>query len=218
MDFSTPGLPVHHQLPELAQTHLHRVGDAIQPSHPLLPLLLLPSIYPSIRIFSNEPVLHIRWPKYWSFSFSISPSNEHQDRSPLGWTDWISLQSKGLSRVFSNTTVQKHQFLGVQLSLWPIKTWSSGLSNLKGEVGEYLNWIVSCAEVPITYGPHLRLASEVRAILWDWAHNQENPGWLWVVSIRTESNCGIPSCCQRIRGMVGVGKDTTYLMSKEKTA
>ena len=77
MDFSTPGLPVHHQLPELAQTHLHRVGDAIQPSHPLLPLLLLPSIYPSIRIFSNEPVLHIRWPKYWSFSFSISPSNEY---------------------------------------------------------------------------------------------------------------------------------------------
>ena len=77
MDFSTPGLPVHHQLPELAQTHLHRVGDAIQPSHPLLPLLLLPSIYPSIRIFSNEPVLHIRWPKYWSFSFNISPSNEY---------------------------------------------------------------------------------------------------------------------------------------------
>ena len=66
MDCSTPGFPVHHLLPELAQTHVHRVGDAIQPSHPLC-LLLLPSIFASIRIFSNELVLCIRWPKYWSF-------------------------------------------------------------------------------------------------------------------------------------------------------
>ena len=71
---------------------------------PLLP----PSIFPGIRVFSNESVLRIRWPKYWSFSFSISPSSEHQEWSPLGWTGFISLQSKGLSRVFSNTTVQKH--------------------------------------------------------------------------------------------------------------
>ena len=77
MDFSTPGLPVHHQLPEFTQTHVHRVGDAIQPSYPLSPLLLLPSIFPRIRIFSNESVLCINWPKYWSFSFSISPSNEY---------------------------------------------------------------------------------------------------------------------------------------------
>ena len=76
MDCSTPGFPVHHQLPELAQTHVHRVSDVIQPSHPLLSLLLLPSILPSIRVFSSESVLHIRWPKNWSFSFSISPSNE----------------------------------------------------------------------------------------------------------------------------------------------
>ena len=66
---------------------------------------------------SNESVLHIRWPKYWSFSFSISPSNEYSGLILLGWTGWISLQSKGLSRVFSNTTVQKHQFFGAQLSL-----------------------------------------------------------------------------------------------------
>ena len=72
MDCSTPGLSVHHQLPESTQTHLHWVGDAIQPSHPLLPLLLSPSIFPSIRIFSNESDLHIRWPQYWSFSFNIS--------------------------------------------------------------------------------------------------------------------------------------------------
>ena len=76
MDCSMPGFPVHHQLPEFTQTHVHRVGDVIQPSHPV-PLLLLPSIFPSIRVFSNESALHIRWPKYWSFSFSNSPSNEY---------------------------------------------------------------------------------------------------------------------------------------------
>ena len=83
-------------------------------------LLLLLSVFASIRVFSNESVLCIRWPKYWSFK----PS--HQFFFPLGWTDWISLQSKGLSRVFSNTTVQKHQFFGAQLSLWSnshIHTW-----------------------------------------------------------------------------------------------
>ena len=74
MNLSTPGLLVHHQLPESTQTHVHRVGDGIQPSHPLL---LLPSLFPSIRGFSNESALCIRWPKYWRFSFSISPSNEH---------------------------------------------------------------------------------------------------------------------------------------------
>ena len=77
MDCSMPGLPVLHYLLELAQTHVHWVGDAIQPSHPLSPLLLLPLIFPGIRVFSNESALLIRWPKYWSFSFSISPSNEY---------------------------------------------------------------------------------------------------------------------------------------------
>ena len=77
MNRSMPGLPVHHQLPEFTQTHVHRVSDAIQPSHPLLSLLLLPQIPPSIKVFSNESTLHMRWPKYWSFSFSIIPSKEH---------------------------------------------------------------------------------------------------------------------------------------------
>ena len=76
-DCSTPGFTVHHQLLELAQTHVRRVGDAIQPSHPLSSLLLPPSIFPSIRVFSSEPALGIRWPKYWSFSFSISPSSAY---------------------------------------------------------------------------------------------------------------------------------------------
>ena len=91
--------------------------ESVMPSNHLIlcrPLLLLPPIPPSIRVFSNESTLCMRWTKYWSFSFSISPSSEHQDWSPLGWTGWISLQSKGLSRVLSNTTVQKHQFFGAQ--------------------------------------------------------------------------------------------------------
>ena len=89
------------------------------------PLLLLPSICPSIRVFLNESVILIRWPKYWSFSFSISPSNEYQDWFPLGLTSLISLLSKGLSRVFS-TTVWKHQFFGTQPLIWSnsyIHTW-----------------------------------------------------------------------------------------------
>ena len=76
-DSSMPGFPVHHHLPELAQTHVRRVGDAIQPSHSLLPLFLMPSIFSSIKVFFNESVLHIRWPKYWSFSVSISSSNDY---------------------------------------------------------------------------------------------------------------------------------------------
>ena len=78
--------------------------------------LLLPSIFPSIRVFSSESVLRVRWPYYWCFSFSISLPMNTQDWSALGWTGWISSQSKGLSRVFSNATVQKHPFFGAQLS------------------------------------------------------------------------------------------------------
>ena len=99
--------------------------ESVMPSSHLIlcrPLLLLPPISPSIRVFSNESTLCMRWPKYWSFRFSISPSSEHQDLSPSGWTVWISLQSKGLSRVFSNTTVQKHQFFSAQLLHSPTLT------------------------------------------------------------------------------------------------
>ena len=90
--------------------------ESVMPcSHLILcrPLLLLPPLPPSIRVFSNESTLHMRWPKYWSVSFSIIPSKEIPG---LKWTGWISLQSKGLSRVFSNTTVQKHQFFSTQPS------------------------------------------------------------------------------------------------------
>ena len=117
MDSTMPGFPVHHQLQSLLK--LMSI-ELVMPSNHLIlcrPLLLLPSIFPNVRVFSNESVLHIRWPEYWSFSFSFSPSNEYSDCFPLGLTGWISLQSKGLSRVFSNTTVQKHQFFAAQISL-----------------------------------------------------------------------------------------------------
>ena len=116
MNHSTPGLPVHHQLLEFTQTHVHRVGDAIQPPHPLL------SLYPP----APNPSQHESFPMSQLFTWggqsiavsalvSFLPMNT-QDWSPLEWTGWISLQSKGLSRVFSNTTVQEHQFFGTQLS------------------------------------------------------------------------------------------------------
>ena len=90
MNHSTPGIPVNHQIPEFTQTHVRRVSDAIQPSHPLLPLFLLPPIPPSIRVFSNESTLHTRWPKYWSFSFSISSSKEHPGLISFRM-DWLDL-------------------------------------------------------------------------------------------------------------------------------
>ena len=94
MNDSTPGVPVHHQLPEFTQIHVHWVSDAIQPSHLCRPFLLLPSIFPSIRVFSNESALHIRWPKYWSFSFNISPSNEHPALISfrMDWLDLFAVQ------------------------------------------------------------------------------------------------------------------------------
>ena len=95
MNRSTPGLPVHHQLPEFAQTQVHRDSDAIQPSHPLSsPSPPAPNPSQSIRVFSNESALHIRWPKYWSFSFSTSPSNEHPGLISfrMYWLDLLAVQ------------------------------------------------------------------------------------------------------------------------------
>ena len=130
MNYNTPGLPVHHQLPESTQTHVHRVSDAIHPSHPLSspsPPAPNPSqhqgFFPVSQLFTlGGQSIRV------SASTSVLPMNI-QDWSLLGWTCWTSLQSKGLSRVFSNTTVQKHQFFGAQLSLqfnshthtWPLE-------------------------------------------------------------------------------------------------
>ena len=113
MDCSTPGFPVHHNSQSLLR--LMSIESVIPSNHLILccPLLLLCSIFPSIRVFSKESVLRIRWPKFWSFSFSISPSSEYSGLI-LGLTSLISLLSKGLSRVFSSTTVQKHQISSTQ--------------------------------------------------------------------------------------------------------
>ena len=115
MGCSTPGLPVHHQLPESTQTHVHWVADAIQPSHPL-PSPSPPAINPSGSFQMSQFFISGCQSIGVSASISVLPMNT-QDWSPLGWTGWISLQSKGLSKVFSNTTVQKHQFFDAQLSL-----------------------------------------------------------------------------------------------------
>ena len=116
MNRSTPGPPVHHQLLEFTQIHV--IKSVMPSSHLILyrPLLLPLPTPPSIRVFSNESTLSMRWPKYWSFSFSIISSKEIPGLISLEWTGWLSLQSKELSRVFSNTTVQNPQFFSVQLS------------------------------------------------------------------------------------------------------
>ena len=113
MNRSTPGLPVHHQLLEFTQTHVHCVSDAIQPHHPL------PSPSPPALNLPQHQGL-FQWISSSHIGVSASTSglpNNTQDWPPLGWTGWISLQSKGLLRVVSNTTVEKHQFFGTQLSL-----------------------------------------------------------------------------------------------------
>ena len=114
MDCSMPGLPVHHN--SWSPPKLMCMESVMPSSHLILcHPLLLPPIFPSMRVFSNESTLRMRWAKYWSFSISISPSNEHPGLVSFRM-DWLDLQSKGLSRVFSKTTVQKHQFFGAQLS------------------------------------------------------------------------------------------------------
>ena len=124
MDCSMPGLPVHHQLPESTQP---MSIELMLPSNHLILcrlLLLLPSIFPKIRVLSSESALRIRWPKYWSFSFNISPSNEHPGLISfrMDWLDLLAVKGtlKSLlhsSVEFKSTTVQKHQFFSVQLSL-----------------------------------------------------------------------------------------------------
>ena len=117
MNCSTPGFPVHHQLSELAQTHVHWVRDAIQPSHPVIPFSSCHHSLPASGAFQMSQLFASGGQSIEaSASTSVLPMNT-QDWSPLGWTGCISLQSKGLSRAFSNTTLQKHQFFCTQLSL-----------------------------------------------------------------------------------------------------
>ena len=121
MDCSMSSFPIYHQLLEFTQTHVHWVSDAIQPSHPLLSPSLPPSIFPSIRVFSNESVCCIRWPKYWSFSFSISSSNEYSGLISFRM-DLISSQSKELSRVFSKPQLKSINSLALSFLYSPALT------------------------------------------------------------------------------------------------
>ena len=122
MNRSTPGLPVHHQLPKFTQTLVHQVGDAIQPSILCSPLLLLPPIPPSIRVFCNESTLPTRWPKYWSFSFNTSPSNEQPGPISfrMDWLDLLAVQGtlKSLLQHHSSkaSILRRSSFFTVQLS------------------------------------------------------------------------------------------------------
>ena len=120
MNRSMPGLPVHHQLPESTQTHVHRVGDAIQPSHPLSSPSPPAPIFPSIRVFSSESTLLMRWPKYWSFSFNISPSNKHPGLISfrMDWLDLLAVQGtlKSLLQQHSSkaSILQRSAFITIQ--------------------------------------------------------------------------------------------------------
>ena len=122
MNRSTPGLPVHHQLPEFTQTHVHRFSDAFHHLILCCPLLLLPSIFPNIRVLSNESALCIRWPKYWSFSFNISPTNEHPGLVSfrMDWLDLLAVQGtlkSPLQHYSSKASILWHSaFFTVQLS------------------------------------------------------------------------------------------------------
>ena len=123
MNCSTPGLPIHYQLPEFIQTHVHRVrDDAIQPPHPLSSPILLPPIPPSIKVFSNESILRMRWPKYWSFSFSIISSKQIPGLISfrMDWLDLLSVQGtlKSLLQhhISKASILQRSAFFTVQLS------------------------------------------------------------------------------------------------------
>jgi len=179
MDCSTPGLPVHHQLPELFQTHVHCVSDATQPSLILGRPLLLPSIFPSIRVFSNESVLHIRWPKYWSFSFNISPSNEHSGLISfrMDWLDLLAVQGtlKSLLKHHSSkaSILRRSAFFIVQLSHLYMTTGKTIALTRQTFVGKVMSLFFNMlSRLVITFLPrnnHLLISSlqSPSAVIWE---------------------------------------------------
>ena len=162
--------------------------ESVMPSSHLIlccPLPLLPSIFPSIRVFSNESVLHIRWPKYWSStSASVLPMNS-QDWFPFRWTGWISLQSKGLSRVFSNTTVQKHQFFSTHHAILFIfkEKWSDSFYNVDESQKHNGKWKELITKDHMLYDP----------VIWSHLLEISRTG----KPIDTESKCMIASAGRR---------------------
>ena len=181
MDCSTPGLPVHHQLLVFAQTHVHQVGDAIQPSHPLSSPSPPASIIPSIRVFSNESGLHIRWPKYWSFSFSISPSNEYSELISfrMDWLDLLAVQGALMSLLqchSSKASILQHSaFFIVQLSLPYMTTGKTIALTRRTFVGKVMSLLFNkLSRLGVTFLPSSkrliisRLSQEWRASLRGW--------------------------------------------------
>ena len=163
MNRTTPGLPVHHQLPEFIQTHVHRVSDAIQPSHPLSSPSPPPPIPPSIRVFSNESTLRMRWPKYWSFSFSTIPSKEIPGLISfrMDWLDILAVQ------VTLKSLLQHHSskasilwcsaFFTVQLSHPYMTTGKTIALTIRTFVGKVMSLLLNMlSRLAITFLPILR--------------------------------------------------------------
>ena len=160
MNHSTLGLPVHHQLLEFTQTHVHQVGDAIQPSHSLWSLLLLPPIPPSIRVFSNESILRMKWPKYWSFSFSISPSKERPGLISfrMDWLDLLAVQGtlkSLLQHHSSKASILRHSaFFTVQLSHPYMTTGKTIALTIRTFVGKVMSLLLNMlSRLVITFLP-----------------------------------------------------------------
>ena len=160
MNCGMPGFPVHHQLLEFTLTHVHWVGDDIQPSHPLLSILLLPSIFPSIRVFSNESGLGIRWPKYWSFSFNIIPSSEHPRLISfrMDWLDLLEVHGtlKSLLQHHSSkaSILQHSAFFIVQLSCPYMTTGKTIALNRRTFVGKVMSLLFNMlSRLVITFLP-----------------------------------------------------------------
>ena len=145
MNRSTPALPVHHQLPESTQTHVHGVNDTTKRSHPLSSPFLLPSIFTSVTVFSNEAALHIRWPKYWSFSFNITPTNEHPGLISfrMDWLDLLAVQGTLKSLLQHHTSkasiLQHSAFVTVQLSHPCMTTGKTTALNRRTFVGKVVS-------------------------------------------------------------------------------
>ena len=130
MDCSTPGFPVHHQLLEFTQIHVHWVGDAVQSSYPLSTPFLLPSTFPSIRVFTNESVLQIRWPKYWRFNVSLSPSSEYSGLISfrMDWLDLLLVQGT-LKSLLQHQVPNMLLEISGEITPERMKGWSQSKSN-----------------------------------------------------------------------------------------
>ena len=172
MNRSTPGLPVHHQLPDFTQTHVHRVSDAIQSSILCDPLLLLPPIPPSIRVFSNESTLHMSWPKYWSFSFSIIPSKEIPGLISfrMDWLDLLAAEGtlKSLLQHHSSkaSILQRSAFFTVQLSHPYITTGKTIALTRRTLVGKVMSLLLNMLSRLVITFSLVRMLSSTQAGIW----------------------------------------------------